>query len=167
MPIVDDPSKIFQRARAFHECAALIHNYMKKHGSFHHIPPFGVLSSFAMELYLKCLLRIEGCNPGKTHDLYELFRNLPAGTRATLRKCWKETLDQDPAFGEIVRESGTSGELDDELKHSKNAFELFRYDYEKEACAPWGYSLASFNNCLKKIIAIKGPEWSRKMNKPS
>ena len=93
------------------------------------------LSAFALELYLKCLIRIGRKSFGNAHDLQVLFALISPRQQSRIRKFWKET------FLEEVRQDltcayaaqGKSGlvvDFDSVLAMSKDAFTLMRYAYE-------------------------------------
>src|SRR5262245_1269350 len=86
-----DPFKIFQHASRFHE------SDRRLRGTFHPSNPYdigiivlpsSVLSVFASELYLKCLLCIERGTFPDTHNLKTLFKKLLPSTRRALEDLW-------------------------------------------------------------------------------
>src|SRR2546430_1479658 len=54
--------------------------------------PSMVISAFASELYLKCLLLIERGSAPQVHFLDSLFSNLKPKTQARVRELWAELL---------------------------------------------------------------------------
>jgi hypothetical protein len=116
-----------------------------------------VLKSFTVELYLKSLLAEEFGTVPITHDLYELFRQLPRNTKATLRKRHLHLAVNDD-FLVGLHESGFIVSLDTLLKINKDAFEQYRYIHEGKAKS--AFLLEVFINCARQYILERHPDWS-------
>jgi hypothetical protein len=106
------------------------------------------LEAFACELYLKCLLMIDGTGAPKGHDLFRLHEALSAKTKAHFRYWY----DQEPyaqdrqkrfrAFAEAVNKAEPGdiknievfvkerSDLCYQIKASRNSFQMMRYVYE-------------------------------------
>lgn len=117
-----------------------------------------VLESLAAELYLKALLAIAPGTVPKSHDLYELFRQLPRNTKATLRKRHSEVARKD-AFLMSLCESGFELSLDSLLKLNKDSFAQYRYLHEGKAKS--AFLLSVFIECARQFILELHPEWER------
>ena len=117
-----------------------------------------VLQSFAVELYLKAPLAVEFATVPTTHDLYELFRNLPRNTKATLRKRHTDLAIKDD-FLAGLHKSGFIVSLDVLLKINKDAFEQYRYIHEGKAKS--AFLLSVFVECARQYILERHPEWER------
>ena len=55
--------------------------------------PATVLVSFGFELYLKCLIAIEGKKPPRIHDLRDLFFQLSKESQVEIRRAYKASQD--------------------------------------------------------------------------
>ena len=93
--------------------------------SLHTLIPSIVLKAFACEMYLKTYIANQGGTVPKTHDLYELFRNINKVTRAKISKLLIQMCLQsvDPEYN--------LDKLDNDIKKISLAFEEWRYFYEK------------------------------------
>lgn len=113
-------------------------------------------TAFALELFLKILLRLEGSSPGDTHDLKELFRNLKRGTKAALEKEFNAKYSK-ATFKEGPPMKPTN--LADELERSKDAFVEMRYIFEGERPDNGGFGLHPLMVLLRRRILKLKPEW--------
>lgn len=160
-----DPHEIFLHAYHFHECdhrlrkgptsAVLNDVLIIAHPSM-------VLSAFASELYLKCLLCIETGNVARGHDLKGLFLRLELSTRKRLEDLWNVSLERPERQRELDRIRGMpegdqlQADLLSVLGKCSNAFEELRYFYEKKR----GYFLlGGFPDMLHAVILDRFPEW--------
>jgi HEPN domain-containing protein len=104
-----DPLKIFVHARQFLNTS---HYLMHKNDVelFAQVgEPVIVLSAFASELYLKCLVAIETGNAPRGHDLFELFQNLNAATQKQVSVLWdKSIITEEKLLAENEKLSGKS-----------------------------------------------------------
>jgi hypothetical protein len=67
--------------------------------------PVMVLSAFAAELFLKCLLILEGQTPPDSHNLNMLFKRLPHKRKARIEQLWdKFVSDASANFEESERQ---------------------------------------------------------------
>ena len=101
--------------------------------------------SLALELYLKALYLLSGFQVPTTHDLWSLFEGLPQSVKSTIIACYKRLpeaaagikvlqiqlsvgpLKGDPTFPDHKSDYS----LENVLKRSKDAFETWRYLYER------------------------------------
>lgn len=91
--------------------------------------PFIVNAAFAVELYLKTLLRSAGVVPPRQeHELVKLHAQLPSNEQARIEElCVHQTQDFDP---------GTSDTFSARLVPLNNAFVRWRYAYEYDRAGP-------------------------------
>jgi hypothetical protein len=91
-----DPVKIFLHATAFHESDHRLRNTipLDKPGIILITQPSMVLSAFASELYLKCLLCSEHGKVPNGHNLKTLFLQLATSTRKRIDELWGEYIRQ-------------------------------------------------------------------------
>jgi hypothetical protein len=124
--------------------------------------PSMVLSAFASELYLKCLLCIETGSVPKGHNLRDLFLRLDASTRKHIDDLWDEELRRPHKQRELNFIRGLPGgdqlqtNLSYVLEISAKGFEELRYIYETDCPR---FLLGEFPNILHKVILERHPEW--------
>ena len=150
---------IFKNAEVFSRLAALVEAQMST-GDMSLAVTYPTLAAFSLELYLKCLLYVQGA-PGvpHVHNLKELFRNLNSKTKAELRKEHDKLAGKDPTFNLVKKRFGNSFDLDTLLEEGQDAFDVFRYCHEgiKEGS---GFSLNIFSWCVRKRLLKSHPEWA-------
>jgi len=129
-----------------------------KSGHLHLFMPMGVAYAFSLELYLKCLLNVEGSSYPETHNLEELFRNLPKNTKTHLTKRYKALTDQSPCKSRMKKD-GFKVELKSDLEASRNAFVFLRYAYEGKAPSGSGFTAGLLLECIREEIVKKKPAW--------
>ncbi|HEY8096675.1 MAG TPA: hypothetical protein VIE65_11380 [Methylobacter sp.] len=125
--------------------------------------PSMMLSAFASELYLKCLLCIETGKVHKGHDLKSLFLRLDLSTRKHLENLWNEDITRPERQKELnyIRQLPEGERLQLDLRYAldigANAFIELRYFYETKRSF---FILQNFPNILQKVIMEKSPpEW--------
>ena len=92
-----DPLKIFVHASRFHNSEKRLRNSVpadKPEDVPQIAHPAMVLSVFASELYLKCLLTIETGKAPPTHNVKALFRDLQPTTRKRLEELWDQAIQR-------------------------------------------------------------------------
>jgi hypothetical protein len=95
--------------------------------------PGMVISAFAAELFLKCLLILEGHTPNNTHNLGSLFKPLHNKTKARIEELWDTSVLARSAQFEMSEKFTNlemARDLRGALKECGNAFEELRYLYE-------------------------------------
>jgi len=122
-----------------------------------------VLSAFAIELYLKCLLCLETARLHRGHNLKNLFDSLQPKTRARLTELWDADIMK-PERQRVLafirsRPDGDKLRLDlpSVLVLGANAFEELRYFYEGERSY---FLLSDFPNALRAVILERVPGWA-------
>jgi len=121
---------------------------------------YGVNGAFAVELYLKCLLTVEGGQIPSTHNLKALFQQLSRQSRAKLKKLHKERASNDAVFA-ALRQRGIKTDLDSLLEQGQDVFEQFRYIYEgiPRDRQQVGFALNIFAGCVRDRILDLRLEW--------
>jgi HEPN domain-containing protein len=132
------------------------------------VVPSVVLSAFASELYLKCLICLSGGRPGVTHRLDKLFDNLKqvkpaAATR--VNQLWDqiESREENVALQALVRQhTGHTGPADlaAALAESASAFEKLRYINEVPIEMS-NFSLIHLPQALRSVALEEKPEWAK------
>ena len=108
---------------------------------------FGVLAAFSVELFLKCLLVIEAGQYPETHNLKKLFAQLKPETRNELRKKHDANAERKAKFGT----------LEELLEQGQDAFERFRYSFEKGE--ETGFALNLLGEVVRQKIISLHPDW--------
>jgi hypothetical protein len=116
------------------------------------------MGAFTLELYLKCLLKLQCGTFPATHDLEKLFRNLPPATRDSLRKAHDSRAENDPAFTQFRRQFGLKTDLDSLLETGRNVFEILRYLHEGNPTGTWALNI--FTWCVQQAILSLHPEFA-------
>jgi hypothetical protein len=173
-----DPVKIFLHASKFHKGYELLTNieFPRKDGavpdqfvgSIDH--PAMVLSAFASELYLKCLLCMETNSVPEGHNLKMLFEQLPVPTRHELDDLWDADIrhpDKQRVI-DYIRSQPKGSDFRLDLRYAldvgADSFIELRYFYEKEESY---FVLSHFPFLLRKNILRRCPAWGSLLPKPS
>ena len=77
-----------------------------------------VLSAFASELYLKCLLRLETGKVPQTHNLKALFRDLSPALRKQLEELWEAGMPERQKVLDEIRKLPHGEELRTDLQYA-------------------------------------------------
>jgi len=119
-----------------------------------------VLSAFAIELYLKCLRRLEGNSVPQTHNLKALFRDLSPHTKGRVQQLWSAYApSQEPMWQAIEKETGNKIPRDfiDLLAISSKAFIELRYLHEDDSGS---FFVGDLPPMLKQVILERVPIWA-------
>jgi hypothetical protein len=120
--------------------------------------PSMVLSSFASELFLKCILHLGGGHAPPTHNLDILFRRLPNQRKRRIQELWVEHLRANaPRYLALGQLRQISPNLRDCLKDCCDAFVLLRYAYEDPEKVV--FYMGEFAYLLRQAILEFKPEW--------
>jgi hypothetical protein len=127
-----------------------------------------VLSAFASELYLKCLLCLETGKIPQTHNLKTLFDALSPETRQRLQELWDVDLHR-PERQKVIAHIRTLPhsnklrlDLPSVIKLGAEAFRELRYFYESERSF---FLLSDFPNLLRAVILERMP-WLEAISPP-
>lgn len=161
-----DPHEIYLHAFRFHESDHRLRNSISPEDPNEVMliaHPSMMLSAFASELYLKCLLCIETGKVHTGHDLKSLFLRLDLQTRKHIENLWNEYTRRPDRQKELncIRQLPGGERLQADLQHAldigANAFIELRYLYETKRSY---FILANFPDILQKVILEKTPpEW--------
>jgi HEPN domain-containing protein len=120
--------------------------------------PSMVLSSFASELFLKCILHLIGGHAPPTHHLDTLFRRLPNQRKRRIQELWEEHLNANASrYAPLMQIRQISPDLRDCLKDCRDAFLLLRYAYEDPEKIV--FYMGDFAYLLRDAILEFKPEW--------
>jgi hypothetical protein len=129
--------------------------------------PVGVLSAFACELFLKCLVCVERGDQPHGHDLLALFNLLSAQTRERLSEMWASHAQK---YQDKVQEfSAMHGltfetELVAALKTGRRAFDLIRYRHEERG-EEFAFYLGALPYMLRNRAFELRPDWAEQAKK--
>lgn len=178
-----EPVKVFLHASAFHKSYDLLCRATaaeiedgtdngltrdQRVGIIAH--PAMVLSVFASELYLKCLLCIENGKVPATHNLEKLFDALEVATRHELDDLWDADIRHPVKQGVLdhIRSTPAGQDLRLDLRYAlakgANAFVELRYFYEREQSF---FMLSDFPFLLRNAILKRMPSWGGLVPEPS
>jgi hypothetical protein len=124
------------------------------------VAPALVVSAFASELYIKCLLCLHGLPVPPTHNLKNLFSRLPGKIQKTLEKKWDAYV---PTRAEMFEHARThlnytgATNLRSAIADGATAFDEIRYAYEGTPSSK--FFLADLPSLLRSLILELKPEW--------
>ena len=119
--------------------------------------PMFVVQAFATELYLKCLLVLDGAVPWG-HELYTLFGELKPDRKIRIEHFYKEHNDADVAFFDAQQaQPDVIFSLEFSLREMNKAFEKWRYAYESPG--PQNSFLGQPWLAVRSAILEIKPEW--------
>lgn len=154
-----NPEHLFDSAESYRKAA-----YMTGHSkvAFEHpslIFPTMSHACFALELYLKCLLTIEGKHL-KGHNLKVLFMNLSKNTRDTLEKRHNDVLDRDALLQDRLKKQNLPIDLMSLLEEAKDFYSIARYVFEDISDrGAYGFNLWNFTENIRHYIIGLNPHW--------
>jgi hypothetical protein len=120
--------------------------------------PSMVLSSFATELFLKCILLLDGQDVPSTHRLDLLFRQLSNKRKKRISELWAEHVKANPhIYAHTAAPRPIPDNLRDCLKECRDAFVLLRYAYEDRDKVI--FYMGEFAYVLHAAIIEIKPEW--------
>jgi hypothetical protein len=164
MPKVN-PTHVFVHAEQFRAAAKFLATAPQVGFPFDVGLPIPVCSSFALELYFKCLIAMSGRGVPQWHDLKDLFDKLEPNIKAKIRAHTEPYLVDTKAY--IVEEHRKGGkpaptvDFNFILRASRGAFELARYVYETGLPAGKGWIADAIVEGTRKTILEINPNWER------
>lgn len=122
-----------------------------------------VCSAFSLELYLKCLILLEGNKYTGTHKLDKLFQKLSQDSQTAIRNGCTPLLQMQNIWNGVPRPPSSPPlpvlDFDYALQASRNAFDVFRYVYETEKLDGGNWFGQPIIQCTKERIIALRPEW--------
>lgn len=125
--------------------------------------PAAVMSAFASELLLKCIICIETGKVPHGHPLKALFDQLSPTSQTELQRLWDEYAQQraeewdylEKKYGHEIPRT-----LPEALTAGSNAFEVLRYGHHEKANKSFGgYGLDDLPHLLGRRVLQLRPEW--------
>ncbi len=163
MPIVkekDMTESMFKTARFFEKASAVLNRELGKTNNFALLIPGIVNSAFSLEVYFKCLYKLEsGADyPKKEHNLLNLYNALDPETKKRIKVRYGELSEKNPiAQAAKSKHKGLNTELEYVLAQAGNAFVEWRYNYENE---PHNfYGVDDTIRAVRQRILESKPEW--------
>jgi hypothetical protein len=165
-----DPEKLFLHGVSFHEAQIVL---TEQTPDVHSVEaramaaPACVLSAFACELFLKCLVCIERGYQPRGHDLLVLFNLLSAQTRERLREIWAhhaQTYQDKVQEFRAMHGFTFETELVAALKKGRRAFDLIRYRHE-ERREEFAFYLGALPYMLRNRAFELRPDWAEQAKK--
>ncbi len=125
--------------------------------------PAAMLSAFASELILKCIICIETGKIPHGHALKALFDQLSSDSQVELQRLWGDYAQQRAEEWDYLEEKYESEiprSLTEALEAGTNAFEALRYaHHEKPNKSFAGYVLDDFPHLLGRRALQLRPQW--------
>jgi len=163
------PRGLFQQAESFFRSANLLfHNatQIPLHFNPEFLFPSVVCQAFSLELYLKCMIVIEGSPYPATHDLEKLYELITAENRSEIEKICLPHLPlqqkMSDAFHKQANKPGPAPIVTFQgmLHASHRAFEAFRYVHEKTTLSDGqGWSGGPIVQSVRERLMVVHPEW--------
>jgi transcriptional regulator with XRE-family HTH domain len=156
------PKEVFRTAWGFSQTARILIERYRKQDGHHFIAPLAVNSALAVELYLKCLLLLEGKSYAPVHDLKSLFDSVDTDDKERIKQFFTE----DIARKEYIKRIQASNpemryEVEPILEAANKAFEEWRYIFEEKDYTRYYYGLEEVREAVERIILEIKPEWGR------
>jgi len=130
--------------------------------------PHMVLSAFASELYLKCLLCLEKGSVPQTHNLKALFRDISTLAKKRIEQIW-DAYAASPGVQELWKfiESTTGKPFHRDfaavLERSSTAFNELRYLHEDNSGS---FLAGDLPQMLRTVILERRPLWATLRHTP-
>jgi hypothetical protein len=152
-----DPRSVFQLACKFAATEMHVRQRSNPKAAFMATPSMA-LSAFAIELFLKCLLLLEGKEIDRIHTLNVLFRRLSHKQKRRIEEVWDK--EARPKVDTLRRQFGYShpSDLPNALVTCARAFEHMRYGYEDPDRQV--FYLGELSTILWRTILELRPEWA-------
>lgn len=170
-PKLLDPLKIYMNAELYRTAYSVLYSEGQKNPHLMTViaSPHMVLSAFASELYLKCLLCVEGrATVPQTHNLKALFRDLSVLSRDRIEQLWNN-YSNSPGVQSLWRaiEHTTNKKVPQEfsthLALSSRAFDQLRYSHEDDSGT---FLLGDLPEMLRSVILERRPLWATLRHAP-
>jgi hypothetical protein len=166
-----DPERMFAAGEIFGMAATKL-SHAASHGEPHMATPYIVCHALSLEIFLKCLILLEGRSYKNIHGLKDLFDKLSDDSKANITsmyerhipKIQQQMLLMHEEFRKLGLASGDPPEatLASVLARSNHAFSGIRYLYEGQIRDDRHWEAAEAWGCVRERILELRPEWSKK-----
>lgn len=156
-----DPISIFMQGERFMQADEHLRSMQDPYLMMVVGPPALVLSAFASELFMKCIIYLETGKLERGHHLKNLFHRLSPDSRALIERLWAEYAPTQDAFWDAVEnQTGMKAARDllGCLAEGNQAFEQIRYSYEDQSNRS-RFRLADLPRMLREAVLAIKPEW--------
>jgi len=151
-----DPKGVFQTAEVFRASSIILGNQGPNY-----MFPMVICAAFSLELYMKCLILIEG-GASKGHDLKDLFSKTTSASQKKVRESYEPyKAKADAMYAAFKGVPVPKTDFDFVLGASAKAFEHFRYAYEGAVEDQEGWMASDISECVKERVVELKPEWAR------
>jgi HEPN domain-containing protein len=149
------PAALYRTAGNFEMAARHLSKDFAFNAGF--IFPWGVLSAFSVELYLKALIQVEGGAPGRIHDLWDLYETLSSVTKFELATEYDREI-RSCEIGHLRIAQGDYVNLEDDLKRSAKAFIEMRY-FSQGQTTQTGFRVGLLGLVIRERLGALNPTW--------
>ena len=153
-------------AERFRQADLLLRSFNEQQIAVTIASPALILSAFASELYLKCIVCIETGELAHGHHLKNLYRRIEPNTRHSIEEKWDEYVSS-PLKQRLYKALASINghpipvDLDWTLSEGSSAFASLRYLHEVDDLKT-KFLLGDFPNILREVTCKKGlngPLW--------
>ncbi len=162
-----DPFEMFCSAYAYRVAANRL-KPIDRSGEPNLAVPYVVLAGVSLEILLKAVLKDEGTDFKKLHDLSALFNAISEGTKDKIRKEFQPHIKRHQKGVEsFYRNQGISAavpliNVDSLIEVSKQAFQKFRYHYEGNLEFGTGWWADDVFVAIMHVVLSQHPDWTSK-----
>lgn len=163
--VVLDPRQIFLQGQRFHYGYHVLLQPTNERLAPALMAPAVVVAAFAVELYLKCLVCMEGKRVPRHHVLKDIFRELAPETQTAFRDAWDAHVAADANFQILMShvqklsERFVGLDWDWHIDAASEVFARVRYIYEGRTQN--AFFLGDFLPWMRNFILSKEPTWDR------
>jgi hypothetical protein len=159
-----DPFKIFMNAERYRQADLLLRSFGDQQIAVAVASPALILSAFASEIYLKCIICLETGELAHGHHLKNLFRLIGPSTRRAIQQRWDVYVSsplRQRMYAALASVNGSHvpTDLDWTLSEGSSAFTSLRYMHEVENLNT-KFLLGDFPNVLRDVIIQMRPQWA-------
>jgi hypothetical protein len=154
------PLRIFMNAERFRQADLLLRSFDDQQIAVAVASPALILSAFASEIYLKCIICLETGELAHGHHLKNLFRQIGPCTRRAIQQRWDAYVSS-PLKQRLYAKNGSPVpvDLDWTLSEGSSAFTFLRYIHEVDNLKT-KFLLGDFPNILRDVIIQMRPQWA-------
>lgn len=156
---MSDAELKFRHAEAFVHAAGIVSEHAVTRAYL--VPPVIVCRAFAFELFLKCLIELEGGNYPKKHTLRLLFNLLSSTSQVDIKS---RSIVCCAQWGSV---RAPEPNPDKALDMSSEAFERFRYWFEPDYMGQSSWLADSLLRGIRDRLVMLKPDWELFLDDPN